>query len=78
MTKEYEFVEFVDLEGYFRVKLAGKMQDQSSYNYAIYRTDFTPLHDQALMLYMRVFGIGKAEDIKRECAMFKHITESAI
>ena len=52
MAKEFQFVEFRNKHAYVMRKTIGKLGDMSSHNQSVYRSDFTPLHDLALMYGM--------------------------
>ncbi len=52
MAKEFQFVEFRNKHAYVMRKRIGKLGDMSSHNQSVYRSDFTPLHDLALMYGM--------------------------
>ena len=47
-------------------------------NQALFHVEWTSLHDTAIMLGMRAFGICKAAEIKKRFAMFSHIEATAI
>jgi len=52
--------------------------DTSTCNSAIYKAEWTGLHDLGLMYGMQAFGILNVKDIQANFKMFEHMTLSAM